>query len=57
MKAHDSVMQGLNEALAYSQGKDIGARVHHVEVATVDVATIRARTGLSKSAFALKCVV
>jgi putative transcriptional regulator len=52
MKAHGSVMPGLNEALAYSQGKDIGARVHHIEVAAVDVAAIRARTGLSQSAFA-----
>lgn len=46
------VIKGLNEALAYSQGKDIGARVHHIEVAAVDVAAIRARTGLSQSAFA-----
>jgi putative transcriptional regulator len=52
MKAHDSIMQGLNEALAFAQGKETGAKVHHVEVPTVDVAAIRARTGLSQSAFA-----
>lgn len=52
MKAHGSVMKGLNEALAYSQGKDVGAKVYQVEVAAVDVAAIRARTGLSQSAFA-----
>jgi putative transcriptional regulator len=52
MKAPDSIMQGLNEALAFAQGKEIGAKVHHVEVPTVDVAGIRARTGLSQSAFA-----
>jgi len=52
MKTHDSIMQGLNEALAFAQGKETGAKVHHVEVPTVDVAAIRARTGLSQSAFA-----
>lgn len=52
MKAHDSIMQGLNEALAFAKGKDVGAKVHQVEVQTVDVAAIRARTGLSQGAFA-----
>jgi len=52
MKAHDSIMQGLNEAIAYTKGKNIGAKIHNVEVPSVDVAAIRARTGLSQSAFA-----
>jgi len=52
MKAHDSIMQGLNEAISYTQGKNIGAKIHNVEVPSVDVAAIRARTGLSQSAFA-----
>jgi len=52
MSARNSIMQGLNEALAFAQGKDIGAKIHHVEVPSVDVAAIRARTGLSQSAFA-----
>jgi putative transcriptional regulator len=52
MSAHNSIMQGLSEALAFAQGKDIGAKIHHVEVPSVDVAAIRARTGLSQSAFA-----
>lgn len=52
MSAHESIMQGLNEALDHVRGKDIGACVHHVEVPTVDVAAIKARTGLSQSAFA-----
>lgn len=52
MNAHDSIIQGLNEALAFAQGKDVGAAVHHIEVATVDIASIRARTGLSQGAFA-----
>ncbi len=31
MSAYDSVMKGLNEALAFAKGKDIRARVHVVE--------------------------
>ena len=52
MTAHDSIMKGLNEALEFAKGKDIGAKIHHVEVSSVDVAAIRARTGLSQGAFA-----
>ena len=52
MSAHNSIMQGLKEALAFAQGKEIDANIHHVEVPTVDVAAIRARTGLSQGAFA-----
>ena len=50
--AYDSIMEGLNEALALSQGKDTGAVVHRIQVPAIDVAAIRARTGLSQSAFA-----
>ena len=50
--AFDSVMEGLNEALAHARGQDTGAVVHTIEVASVDVARIRALTGLSQSAFA-----
>lgn len=52
MTAHDSIMKGLNEALEFAKGKDVGATIHHVEVPSVDVAAIRARTGLSQGAFA-----
>ena len=51
-KAFDSIMEGLNEALAFAEGKETGAKVHHIEVPDVDVAAIRASTGLSQSAFA-----
>lgn len=51
MNAHDSLMQGLTEAFAFTQGKDVGATIHQVEVPTVDVALIRARTGLSQADF------
>lgn len=52
MSAYESIMQGLNEALDYAQGKDTGAIVHQIEVPSVDVAAIRASTGLSQGAFA-----
>ena len=52
MSAYKSIMQGLNEALDHAKGKGIGARVHKVEVPTVNVAAIRASTGLSQGAFA-----
>lgn len=52
MSAYDSIKQGLNEALAFAEGKDVGAGIHQVEVPAVDVAAIRASTGLSQGAFA-----
>jgi len=52
MNAYKSVLQGLNEALDFAQGKEAGAIVHQIEVPSVDVAAIRASTGLSQSAFA-----
>ena len=51
-EAFDSVMSGLNEALAYARGEQTGAVVHRIEVPQVDVAAIRAQTGLSQGAFA-----
>ena len=51
-KAFDSVAQGLREAIAYAEGQKTGAEVHRIEVPNVDVAAIRARTGLSQAAFA-----
>lgn len=52
MSAYESIMQGLNEALGHAQSKDVGARVLRIEVPSVDVAAIRASTGLSQGAFA-----
>lgn len=52
MSAYESIMRGLNEALDHARGKDDEAIVHQVTVAPVDVAAIRAGTGLSQSAFA-----
>lgn len=50
-KAYESVMDGLNEALAFAEGKSSGAVIHSTEMPMVNVA-IRARTGLSQSSFA-----
>ncbi|WP_420607579.1 helix-turn-helix domain-containing protein [Novosphingopyxis sp.] len=51
-EAFDSIRQGLGEALAHAQGKDIGARAHNVAVPLPDVAAIRGRAGLSQRDFA-----
>ena len=51
-KAFDSLLEGLNEALDFSQGKQTGAVVRRIEVPEVNVAAIRARTGLSQAQFA-----
>jgi putative transcriptional regulator len=52
MSASDSIKQGLTEALAFAEGQETGAVVHDVAVPTVDVAAIRASTGLSQDASA-----
>ena len=52
MTAFSSIKQGLSEALAFADGNDHGAHVHQVTVPDVDVAAIRASTGLSQGAFA-----
>ncbi len=52
MSAYDSIRQGLSEALAVAEGQKTGAVVHKVAVPAVDVAAIRASTGLSQGAFA-----
>ena len=52
MSAYESIRQGLSEALTFAEGKETGAVVHHVAVPAVDVAAIRASTGLSQGAFA-----
>ena len=51
-EAFDSVMSGLNEALAYARGEQTGAVMRRIEVPQVNVAAIRAQTGLSQGAFA-----
>lgn len=42
-------MQGLNEALDHTKGKEAGARVHNIELPVIDIAATRAQAGLSHS--------
>ncbi|MGH6952376.1 MAG: helix-turn-helix domain-containing protein [Vitreimonas sp.] len=49
-KAGESVLRGLREALAHAKGEPSEVIVH--VPATVDVKAIRARLGLSQTAFA-----
>ena len=51
-EVYESLMEGPNEALAFARGKDTGAVVHRIEVPVIDVAQIRAGTGLPQTAFA-----
>ncbi|RGP38905.1 helix-turn-helix domain-containing protein [Pseudotabrizicola alkalilacus] len=51
-EAFKRIERGLLEAIAFAQGEDTGAIVHHIEVPTPDVRAIRARTGLSQADFA-----
>ena len=55
MSAYASIKQGLNEALVSAEGHAADALVRQVEVQGVDVAAIRAVTGLSQAAFA-RCI-
>lgn len=52
MSAFESIRQGLTEAKEFAEGREIGAHVRQVAVPDVDVAAIRASTGLSQGAFA-----
>jgi putative transcriptional regulator len=51
-KFYEELVEGLNEAIAFANGEDTGARVHTIEIPVIDVAQIRAQTGLSQSQFA-----
>jgi putative transcriptional regulator len=51
-KFYEELVDGLNEAIAFANGEDTGARVHVIEIPVIDVAQIRAQTGLSQSQFA-----
>jgi putative transcriptional regulator len=51
-EAHQSVGRGLEEALAHAEGRRDCAVTHELRVPEPDVAAIRARPGLSQTAFA-----
>ena len=48
------IIEGLDEALAWSKGKDVPVRVTHVKIPEVDVAQVRRKMGLSQTEFASK---
>ena len=52
MSAFESIKQGLEEAKAFAKGQGADARVHEVSVPEINVAEIRAKTGLSQAEFA-----
>lgn len=50
----ESIIQGLNEAIAWTRGERTDVRVTLVQIPEVDVRKLRARMGLSQSEFATK---
>ena len=48
------IVEGLEEALAWSKGDDIPVRVTQVQVPDVDVSRVRRQMGLSQTQFASK---
>ena len=48
------IIEGLEEALAWSKGEDIPVRVSQVRVPDFDVSKVRRRMGLSQTQFASK---
>jgi putative transcriptional regulator len=48
------IIEGLEEAVAWSKGADIPVRVTKVQVPDVDVSKVRKRMGLSQAQFATK---
>jgi len=49
-EVYESIKRGLEEAIAYGQGKKNGARIHKVPI--VDVRKLRLKIGVSQSEFA-----
>ncbi len=52
MSAFGSIEQGLEEAKEFSKGRGTRAIVHEISLPAINVAEVRARTGLSQSDFA-----
>ncbi len=48
----ERIIEGLEEALAWSKGEELPVRVTHVQVPDVDVSKVRRRMGLSQTQFA-----
>ena len=50
----ESIIRGLNEAIAWTRGESTRARVTLVHIPEIDVRKLRAKMGLSQSEFATK---
>jgi putative transcriptional regulator len=50
----ESIIRGLNEAIAWTRGENTNARVTLVHVPEVDVRKVRTKMGLSQAEFAMK---
>jgi len=48
----ERVIEGFEEAIAWSKGDDVPVRVTHVQVPDVDISKIRRQMGLSQTQFA-----
>ncbi len=48
------IIEGLEEAIAWSKGEEVGARVTQIQIPDVDVSALRHRMGLSQAQFAMK---
>ena len=51
-RVHDEIMSGLQDAIAYSEGKRTGAKTHRVKVREVDVNKARLALKLTQQEFA-----
>jgi putative transcriptional regulator len=50
----ERIIEGLEEAIAWSEGKEVAVHVSKVQVSDIDVAAVRQRMGLSQTEFASK---
>jgi putative transcriptional regulator len=50
----ESILKGLKEAIAWTEGKNVRVRVTRVDVPEIDVRKVRLRMGLSQAQFATK---
>lgn len=52
MSAFESIKKGLYEAFEFSKGQEAGSLVHEIILPEINVAKIRAQTGLPQTDFA-----
>jgi putative transcriptional regulator len=50
----ERIIEGLEEAIAWSKGAETGSRITRVQVPDVDMCEVRQRMGLSQTQFAAK---